>query len=113
MRNIFKNIDMEQVKDQISDIKAQVQDIHFRKPWTKGSPTPGIAFVALGAAAALAGVVLYRNRKQVARFCAQCGSDLMGKLESSGIKDKAAHMLDKAQAAYDRNGSHVESPQPI
>lgn len=113
MRNIFKNIDLDQVKDQISEIKDQVQDIRFRKPWTTGSPTPRLAFVALGAAAAFAGIILYRNRKEVARLCSQCGSDLMGKLENSGIKDKAGSVLDKAQSVFDRNGSHVESPQPM
>jgi hypothetical protein len=113
MKNIFKHIDMEHVKDQISDIKDQVQDIRFRKPWTTGSPTPRLAFVALGAAAAVAGIIAYRNRKKMARFCSQCGSDLMEKLEGTPIKEKAEKIMDKVNGALDRNGSRMESPQPM
>ncbi|MDB5047794.1 MAG: hypothetical protein JWO30_865 [Fibrobacteres bacterium] len=95
MKNFFKNVDLDQVKDQIAEIKDQVQDMKFRTPWTRGSDTSPAAFMAIGAAAALLGVTLYRNRKEVAHFCSNCGADLMGKLESSGIKDKAGQILSK------------------
>jgi hypothetical protein len=100
MKNFFKNVDLDQVKDQIAEIKDQVQDLKFRTPWTKGSATSPAAFMAIGAAAALLGVTLYRNRKEVAHFCSNCGAELMGRFESSGIKEKAEQIMSKM-----KNGS--------
>ncbi len=112
MKNFFRNIDTDQIKDQISDIKDQVQDIRFRKPWTMGRGTPSLVFVGLGAAAAVAGIVMYRNRKKMAGFCAQCGSDLMEKLERIPIKEKAGKVMDKMNGSLDPAESHLENYQP-
>ncbi|HKP96246.1 MAG TPA: hypothetical protein VJ385_10850 [Fibrobacteria bacterium] len=95
MRNFLKNVDMDQVKDQIADIKDQVQDLRFRKPWTKGSETSPAAFMAIGAALAVLGVTLYRNRGEVAHFCSNCGAEIKGRWESSGMKEKAEKFMGK------------------
>jgi hypothetical protein len=95
MKNFFKSVDLDQVKDQISEIRDQVQDMKFRKPWTRGSDTSPAAFMAIGAAVALLGVTLYRNRGEVAHFCSNCGAELKGRWESSGIKEKAEQIMSK------------------
>jgi hypothetical protein len=106
MMNFLRNVDLDQVKDQLTELKGQVQDLHFRKPWTNGSETSPAAFMAVGAALALVGVALYKNRSQVASFCANCGIDIKDKWESSGLKEKAGQMMDKV-----RNGAQeVKSP---
>jgi hypothetical protein len=98
MRNFFKNLDMGDVKDQIADIKEQIQDIRFRKPWTRGDETTPAAFMAIGAALAFLGMALYRNRTEVANFCANCGTGLKGRWESSGMKDKAEKFMSKVKS---------------
>ena len=97
MKNFFKNVDMDQVTDQISDIKDQLQDLRFRKPWTSGGSAAPIGFMAIGAALTLLGVTLYRNRTEVANFCSQCGAELKDKWESSGMKDKAEQIIGKVK----------------
>lgn len=97
MRNFLKNVDMDQVKDQIADIRDQIQEMKFRKPWTTGSDTSPAAFMVIGAAVAMMGVALYRNRSEVAHFCSNCGADLKDKWESSGMKDKAEKMMGKVK----------------
>lgn len=107
MMNFLKNVDLEQVKDQISEIKDQMQDMRFRKPWTTGSDKSPIAFMAVGAALALLGTALYKNRKEVANFCSGCGSDMKDRWENSGIKEKAEKMMSKV-----KNGSHDSKTPP-
>jgi hypothetical protein len=98
MRNFFKNLDMDDVKDQIADIKEQMQDIRFRKPWTNGSETTPAAFMAIGAAIAFLGMALYRNRTEVANFCSNCGAELKGRWENSGMKDKTEKFINKVKS---------------
>jgi hypothetical protein len=97
MKNFLKNMDMEQVKDQISDIKDQLQDLKFRKPWTTESGATPLVFMAIGAGLTLLGVTLYRSRGEVANFCSNCGAELKDRWESSGIKDKAEQIIGKVK----------------
>ena len=114
MRNFLKNVDLDQVKDQIAEIKDQVQDMKFRKPWTRGEETSPITFMAIGAALALAGVTLYKKRDTVARFCSNCGAELKDRWESSGMKDKAEKIMSKmkngTQAPKDQAGQERYQP---
>lgn len=107
MRNFLRNVDFDQVKDQITDIKDQLSDIRFRKPWTKGRETSPLIFVAVGAALAVAGITLYKKRKNVAKLCASCGEELKDRWESSGMKDKAEKIMSKV-----KNGVPVPKDQP-
>jgi len=100
MMNFLRNVDLDQVKDQITDIKGQLQDMRFRKPWTTGNDSSPLAFMTIGAALALVGMALYKNRSEVASFCANCGVDIKDKWQSSGIKEKAGQMMGKV-----RNGA--------
>lgn len=107
MKNFLRNMDLEQVKDQISDIKDQMQDIRFRKPWTAGSDSSPMAFMAIGAALALLGTALYRNREEVANFCSSCGAEVKDRWQSSGMKEKAERMMSKM-----KNGAQDSKSQP-
>lgn len=98
MKNFLKNVDLEIVKDQLSEIKDQMQEMKFRKPWSSGSDTSPIAFLAIGAAMAGLGMALYKNRGEVANFCSNCGTELKDKWESSGMKDKAEQMIGKMKS---------------
>lgn len=100
MMNFLRNVDLDQVKDQITELKGQMQDMHFRKPWTTGSESSPVALMAVGAALALVGMALYKNRSEVASFCSNCGVDIKDKWQSSGIKEKAEQMMGKV-----RNGA--------
>jgi hypothetical protein len=97
MKNWMKNIDLDQMKDQISDLKDQVQDIRFRKPWTKGDEPSPFLFMALGAALAWAGMAIYRNREEVAHFCSNCGARIKEGWDQSGIRQKAERAMGKAK----------------
>jgi hypothetical protein len=115
MKNFLKNVDLDQVKDQISDIKDQMQDLRFRTPWTKGNPTSPFAYMAIGAAMAMLGTALYRNRSEVANFCSNCGAELKSKWESSGMKDKAERIVGKVKSAGNqeaKTASNQERYQP-
>lgn len=95
MKNFFKNVDLENVTDQLAELKDQIQEMKFRKPWSKGSDTSPMAFLAIGAAMAGLGMALYKNRSEVANFCSNCGTELKGKWESFGMKDKAEQIMGK------------------
>ncbi|MDB5102684.1 MAG: hypothetical protein JWP91_373 [Fibrobacteres bacterium] len=97
MKNFFKNVDMDQVTDGISEIKDQLQELKFRKPWTNGSGMSPIGYMAIGAGLTALGVALYRNRTEVANFCSSCGADLKNKWESSGMKDRAQEIMGKVK----------------
>ena len=97
MKNFLKNIDINQIKGQIEDIREQMRDIRFRKPWTRGGETSPYLFMLIGAALTWTGLALYRNRTQVAEFCHNCGADLRGKLETGTIKEKAGRFFGKAK----------------
>lgn len=99
MRNFFKNMDLEMVKDQIADIKGQVQDLHIQKPWTTGSSRSPLAYMAMGGAIVALGIALYKNREEVASFCSNCSSDLKDKWQGSGMKGKAGDILGKVKSA--------------
>ncbi len=116
MRNFFKNVDLSDVGDQIAELKGQVQDIRFRKPWTSGKSVSPIAWVGLGAIVAGAGYLLFKKRAAVAGLCSNCGASLKDKWEDSGMKDKTEDIIGKVkngakdsvdkvktQAAYERN----------
>ena len=114
MRNIFKNLDMEQITDRVSDIKDQVGGIRYRRPWTTGSGNGArLAFVGLGAALAVTAILAFRNRKQVARFCAQCGTDLMDKIQNTPLKERAGKIMDKMNGSGDAHETHQENFQAI
>lgn len=87
MLNFFKNIDLDGMKNQISDLRDQVQDMKFQKPWTTGRPASPVAYMAAGAALTILGVALFRKRAEVARFCADCGTELKHKWNSLNGKE--------------------------
>lgn len=98
MMNWMKNVDLEQVRDQIVDLKDQVQDIRFRKPWTRGAETSPFLYMALGAALAWGVRALYKNREEVASLCSSCGAKLKDTWEQSGLKEKAEKAMQKAKS---------------
>lgn len=73
MKSFFKNIEMSKIHDRVSDLKNQVEDIRFRKPWTTSRDKSPLLLIAFGAGLAAVGVALYKNRSQVAKLCSQCG----------------------------------------
>ncbi len=93
MKNFMKNIDLCQIQDRVSDLKSQVDDIRFRKPWTKSRSTSPLFLIALGIGAAAVGITLYKKRSQVAKLCSKCGlgfkESLNGVAPSEGIKETA------------------------
>lgn len=97
MRNFMKNVDMEQIKDQVSDLKEQVQELHFRKPWTRGEETSPFFYMLVGAALAWVGATLYKNRGEVASFCSNCGAKLKDTWEESGLKEKTERMFTRGK----------------
>jgi hypothetical protein len=105
MKNFMKNVDMEQIKDQVSDLKDQIQELHFRKPWRRGEETSPVLYMIVGAALAWAGAALYKNRGDVANFCSNCGAKLKDTWQESGLKEKTERMFskgkEKAQEAKD------------
>jgi hypothetical protein len=103
MLNFMKNVDLEEVRSQVSDIRDQLQDLHFRKPWTRGQETTPFFYMVLGAAMALGGALLYRNRAEVASFCSNCGAELKDRWKSSGIKEKAQEFMGKSREGRDRD----------
>lgn len=97
MMQWMKSMDLNQMKNQIFDLKDQVQEIRLRKPWTRRGGSRRLIYVALGAGLALAASALFRNRKEVAQFCGQCGDKIKDGLESSGIKNKAKRAMGTAK----------------
>ena len=87
MRNFFKTIDVDGIKDQIGDIRDQLQEIKFQKPWTTGRSMSPVAYMAAGAALTILGVALFRKRAEVVRFCADCGTELKEKWNSLNGKE--------------------------
>jgi len=79
MKNFLKNVDIDQIKDQVTDLKDQMAELRFRKPWTRGGESSPLLFIAIGAGLALAGVTLFKNRNEVADFCSNCGASLKEK----------------------------------
>src|SRR5688572_30592729 len=98
MMNWMKSVDLDQMRDQIVDIKDQIQDIRFRKPWTRGDETSPLLYMALGAALAWAAKAIYKNREEVASFCSNCGTKLKDSWEQSGIKEKAEKAMHRSKA---------------
>jgi hypothetical protein len=105
MRNFMKNVDIGEIKDQVSDLKAQMQDLHFRKPWMRGEETSPFFYMIIGAGLAWIGSALYKNRMEVAGFCSNCGAKLRDTWQESGLKEKTERMFskgrDKAQETKD------------
>lgn len=97
MMNWMKSMDLDQMKGQIAELKDQIQDIRFRKPWTRGDEASPLLLMALGAGLAWAASALYRNREEVAGFCSSCGSKLMQTWEHSGLKQKAKQAAGEAK----------------
>lgn len=87
MLNLFKNIDLNGIKEQITDLSDQVQEMRFQKPWTSGRSASPVAYMAAGAALTILGVALFRKRAEVARFCADCGTELKHKWDSLNGKE--------------------------
>lgn len=114
MKSWMKNVDMDQVKDQISELKDQIQDIKFRKPWTRGEDASPFLFMALGAAVTWAGIALYKNRDEVANFCSNCGTKLKDSWQQSGIKQKAERAMAKAkEGARESMASTGNGQEPL
>jgi hypothetical protein len=109
MRNFLKNVDLNEMKDQITEVKDQLADLHFRKPWSRGSDSSPVLFLAIGAALAALGMALYRNREEVASFCSNCGTDLKSKWESSGMKEKAEKFMNKGKEAVNGTQEGMEA----
>ncbi len=101
MKNFMKNVDIDQIKDQMTELKDQVADLRFRKPWTRGEESSPVLFLAIGAGLAFAAITLFKNRTEVANFCSNCGASLKEKWESSNLKeelkDKAGKIMDKVK----------------
>lgn len=104
MKNFMKNVDIDQIKDQVTDLKEQLAELRFRKPWTRGDQSSPLLYLAIGAGLALAGVALFRNREKVANFYTNSGASLKEKWETSNLKeelkDKAGKIMGKVK---DRN----------
>lgn len=98
MMNWMKKVDLDRMRDQIVDLKGQVQDIRFRKPWTRGNETSPFLYMALGAALAFGIRALYRNRAEVASLCSGCGAKLKDSWEQSSLKEKAERALQKSKS---------------
>lgn len=114
MKNWMKNMDMDQMKAQMTDIKDQIQELRFRKPWTKGADNSPFLFMALGAALAWAGMAIYRNRDEVATFCSNCGAKLKDSWEQSGMKQKAEKAMGKAkETAKESMASATNGQEPL
>jgi len=96
--NWMKSVDLAQVRDQVMDLKEQVQDIHLRKPWTRGNETSPIVYMALGAGLAWGIKALYKNREEVASLCSSCGSKLKDTWEQSGLKEKAKEAMQRTKS---------------
>ena len=102
MVKFMRAMDLEQVKEQLAEIKDLMQDTRFRKPWTRGHDSSPFLFMVVGAALGLLGMALYRNRQEVAGFCSNCGADIKQRWESSGLKEKAGRMVSKMKEAKER-----------
>lgn len=100
IKSWMKNVDMDQMRDQVADLREQLQDIRFRKPWTTGNDSSPVLFMALGAALAWAGMAIYRNREEVASFCSNCGAKLMHSWEQSGLKQKAEKAMNRSKDGF-------------
>jgi hypothetical protein len=98
MMNWMKSVDLDQMRDQIVDMKDQIQDIRFRKPWTRGEENSPILYLALGAALAWAASAIYKNREEVAHFCSNCGAMLKSTWDQSGLKQKAEKAMQRGKA---------------
>ena len=96
--NWMKSVDLAQVRDQVMDLKEQVQDIHLRKPWTRGNETSPIVYMALGAGLAWGIKALYKNREEVASLCSSCGAKLKDTWEQSGLKEKAKEAMQRTKS---------------
>lgn len=83
MISLLKNIDLKQIKNRVADLKSEVDDLRFQKPWSTSRPTSPLILLALGAGVAMVGVALYKKRSKVAQLCNQCGE---------GIRDKISGM---------------------
>lgn len=112
MMNWMKDMDLDQMKGQIRDLKDQVQDIRFRKPWTNGSDSTPFLYLALGAGLAWAASALYKNRTEVAHFCAQCGAKLKSSWDQSGLKGKSERMTGKAREGMQESMASANGQEP-
>lgn len=96
MRNFFKNVDLCQIQDRVTDLKSQVDDIRFRKPWTNGGSASPLMLLAIGAGVAVAGLALYKKRSEVAKLCNNCGDTIKDKLSGMHlpefIKEPVTHI---------------------
>lgn len=95
--NWIKSVDLDQIKNQMAEMKDQLQELRFRKPWSKGNDTTPMLYMALGGALAWAGIAIYNNRKQVASFCSNRGAKLKDTWEQSGLKEKAGRMMNRGK----------------
>ncbi len=66
MMDWMKGLDRERIVSQINELKDEVQDIRFRKPWSRGSDSTSLLYMALGAGLAWGATALFKNRKEVA-----------------------------------------------
>jgi len=87
MKNFFKNIDLSQIQDRVSDLKSQVEDLRFQKPWTTNRSSSPLVLLVVGAGLAAVGVALYKNRSKVAKLCNQCGDEIKSKFNEINSSD--------------------------
>jgi hypothetical protein len=95
MKNFMKNMDLGQIQDRVSDLKNQLDDIRFRKPWTTSRSSSSLMLLALGAGLAAVGIVLYKKRAQVAKLCNNCGlgfgDRLNGVASPESLRESVSH----------------------
>lgn len=97
MKYWMKALELRLLKAKVERLMEQAEDIRFRKPWTMHSDRKPLFFFALGAGIAWLIGSLYKNRTEVADFCATCGATLRDSWERSGIKEKTRRAMEKAK----------------
>ncbi len=100
----------------MAEMKDQIQELRFRKPWSSGGEPSPTLYMAIGAALAYAGMALYKNRDEVADFCSTCGAKLRSTWEQSGLKDKAGKVMGKVKeggASMASAGANGQGQEPL
>ncbi len=106
MKNYMKTMNLDQIKDQVMDLKSQLKELHFRKPWTRERGTGSARLLMIGAGLALAGFALYKNRQKVARLWKKSGV-------RDELKEKAERIMERVreQGKDSIDGIRVQTKQ--
>lgn len=98
MLNIFKTIDLEEIKDGIAELKEQYQELRSGKS-SGGSRGGSVAgYILLGAGVAVAATLIYRNRRKVRELVSEAGAELKDQFSKSGLKGEAEDLVDHAKS---------------